>query len=244
MVAKESVSSRMRGRRRHAAGQAIVEFALITPVFFLTFFGVVEFALIMASIGSFDFAGRDGARVGSILGRTDPQVDQDIVNAVTVHVQSIVMAKVTEIDVYRANPNDGTCYDLADIGSVLIPPPTPGSWPVDSPNCAKNQYAADGTLMNSPGGWPVEDRNDSQQNADYLGVRVLYQYTFLTSFIAGVGSTLNLSTYSVQRIEPQDFGRRQVPAPIASRAPMGGLDLAQAAALPWWVREDMGGGIA
>jgi TadE-like protein len=243
VAARESAVGRMRGRRRHATGQATVEFALIAVPFFLTFFGIVEFSLIMASIGSFDFAARDGARIGSILGRTDPQVDQDVINAVTARVQSIVMAKVTEIDVYRANPIDGTCFDLNDINSVLIPPPAPGSHPIDDPLCAKNQYAADGTLIGSVG-WPVNDRSDTQQIADYVGVRVLYQYTFLTYAVVGAGSTLNLSTYSVQRIEPQNFGRRQVPAPVASRAPMGDLDLAPAAALPRWVRRDMGGGIA
>ncbi|HLY32571.1 MAG TPA: TadE family protein, partial [Ktedonobacterales bacterium] len=37
-------------------GQALVEFALVAPIFFLMFFGVIEFALINASIGAYNFA--------------------------------------------------------------------------------------------------------------------------------------------------------------------------------------------
>jgi hypothetical protein len=63
--------------------------------------------------------------------------------------------------------------------------------------------------------WTANDRDDSQLGADYVGIRIAYQYTFITGFIAASGSVLNLSATSVQRIEPQDYGAgmRGVPVP-------------------------------
>jgi Flp pilus assembly protein TadG len=175
----------------------MVEFALITPVFFLVFFGILEFALITASIGSFNFASREGALTGSIYGRSSANGDPDqaIVTAVRNHVQGVVMAKGQEVDIYKADPNNGSCLTSggSDIG-------------VGTFGCLEDQYQLNGQpLTGGSMSWPVANRNDTLLNADYVGVRVVYQYTYVTGFIGGLGSTLTLSTYSVQRIEPQDY---------------------------------------
>jgi Flp pilus assembly protein TadG len=189
-----------RSPRRREAAQALVEFTLIAPLLFLTFFGVIEFSLILASLGTYNFATNDAARLGSFLGRTDPTVDSQIVGVVRAHVQGIVMAKTVEIDIYRA-ASDGSC---------LTAPTGPAtSTTVDDPTCVKNQYYLDGTVVTgTTPQWLVDARNDSLTDADYLGVHVAYQYTYLTSFIASIGSYLNLSATSAQRIEPQDFEGR------------------------------------
>jgi Flp pilus assembly protein TadG len=201
--------TRRRSRRVRSAGQALVEFGLIAPVFFLIFFGIIEFALLTASIGSFNFAARDAARLGAIKGRTDPNVDSEVVAVVRGHVSGIVMAKGQEIDIYRADPLSGTCLDTGN-NVVAV-----GSASCEMETC---QFSA---TPNCQGTWAVDSRDDSQATADYLGVRVIYQYTFLTGFVAGLGSNLNLSTYSVQRIEPQDFGRTSQATPRGARADGG-----------------------
>src|SRR5260221_4264663 len=61
--------------RRLSRGQAIVEFAMVAPLFLLMLFGFIEFALIGASIAAFNFAAKDAARLGSYLGTTDSTVD-------------------------------------------------------------------------------------------------------------------------------------------------------------------------
>lgn len=182
-------------------GQAIVEFALITPVFFLVFFGILEFALITASIGSFNFASREGALVGSIYGRSsfygDP--DQAVVTAVRNRVQAVVMAKAMEVDIYKAdsntNPSKGNCLTSAG-----------GDTAVGTAGCLEDQYLINGApLTGGSMSWLPASRNDTLLNADYLGVRVVYQYTYVTGFVGGLGSTLTLTSYSVQRIEPADY---------------------------------------
>jgi hypothetical protein len=192
----------------------------------------------MASLGSYNFAVREAARVGSVEGRTNPNVDQDIINAVTSRVQGLVMAQMTEIDIYKADPLDGSCYDSQS-----------ASWPVDNAVCMKDLYYENGagpahslcTAQSIYCLWPPDVRNDSLANADYVGVRVLYKYTFLTSFFAAIGTVLNLSTTSVQRIEPQDYQGVQVPAIIALRASGVSAGLRQAGLPPAWKQEDGGG---
>jgi Flp pilus assembly protein TadG len=185
---------RRRRTRRRSRGQALVEFALIVPWFVLTFFGAIEMSLIIASLGAYNFAVRDGARVGSILGRTDPLVDTKILANISGHVSGIVMAQATEIDIYRAT-SDGSCLDA--------PSGPANRTSVDASNCAKGVYDGSGTRISGP--WLVNDRDDALISADYVGVRIVFNYTFLTGFIGTVGTTLTLSSTSAQRIEPQDF---------------------------------------
>jgi hypothetical protein len=184
-------------RRRLSAGQAMVEFAFVAPIFFLIFFGILEYSLIMASVGGFDFAAREAARLGSVLGRTDPNVDTKVVATVNINVQGIVMARAQELDIYRA-ARDGQCLDAAA-------PATGNEVAPGSALCIEDIYQfSSGTWTTQT--WPPDARDDSLLGADYLGIRLTYSYTYLTGFIAAAGSTLNLTASTVQRIEPQEYG--------------------------------------
>ncbi|HEV2235943.1 MAG TPA: TadE/TadG family type IV pilus assembly protein [Ktedonobacterales bacterium] len=218
-----------RGRSR---GQALVEFALVIFPFLLTIFGTVEFALIVASIGTYNFAVRDATRLGTLLSRSDNTADQQVIQVATAHISGIVMAIPYEIDIYRAT-SDGLCLN-AQVSPPAQNPPLPPvlEVPVDDPTCAKGVYQPSGStwvLTNGATGgpWLVANRNDSLQNADYLGVRILYRYTFLTGFVGVIGSTMNLSATSSQRIEPQDFSTSdRAPAPASpSAAPVASAPL-------------------
>jgi len=89
--------------------------------------------------------------------------------------------------------------------------------------------------------WPVDMRHDSLIDADYLGVRISYNYTYLTAFISGGNSTLSLTATSVQRIEPADFHTHRAPPSVAlsstAQSPnvtapgLGAGDIAQPVAL-------------
>jgi Flp pilus assembly protein TadG len=194
-IAQDTESTRAHRRRRRSRGQALVEFALVVPLFFLMLFGFVEIALVTASISSFNFATKDAARLGSLLGPTDSTVDTQIVNLIKGRVAGIVVAKTVRIEIYLSDP-------AAD---YILPGNTQ---PVE------NAYDGNGNLIGTAG-WPVGSRNDTLLDADYLGVRVTYNYTYLTSYLSGGASTLQLIANSVQRIEPQDFQSRHVaPLPV------------------------------
>ena len=62
-----TVMSRGRARRRDRgarSGQALVEFALIVPLFLLLLLGLLEFGFIFDHAMTVSYATREGARVG------------------------------------------------------------------------------------------------------------------------------------------------------------------------------------
>lgn len=216
---------RRRGRGR-SSGQALVEFALIAPIFFVVFFGIVEFSFILTTLSGFNFAAREGARYGSIIGNSDPNADQGILSAIITRSQVLPFGTPISVDIYKAN-QDGSCVSSTGTGSGAL----------GTPSCTEDFYtfSSKTSYTASFTGWSPTSRNDTLIGADYLGVHVLFQYTFVTSFLnyycnppsscptGYAGTHLNLSATSVQRIEPQDFG-----SDVPSRAPITG-------AVPPWL---------
>jgi hypothetical protein len=185
--------------QRRSRGQSLVEFALILPVFIILIFGVVEYALINASIGAFNFAAQDAARYGAIIGPTDPNIDIEMLTqAITPRVSGIVMARLVSVEIFHASETGG-CSD----GTQVFPCPQ------------EDLYTAQTGLWSY--GWPVSSRNDQLITADYLGVRITYQYTYLTAFFATLSPQITLTAISVQRIEPQEYGKRPTSAPVVAR---------------------------
>jgi Flp pilus assembly protein TadG len=177
--------------RRRSRGQALVEFALIAPLFFALLFGIIEYSLLSTAISALNFAAKDAARIGSLLGRTDPTADSQIVTDVRQHSAGIVTARVTAIEVFKA---DAAGNGVISGGSLV-----------------ENVYDINGNAL-GPLGWPIAQRRDTLIDADYLGVRVSYTYTYLTGFISGGSASLPLTATSVQRIEPQDYqGNSRLP---------------------------------
>lgn len=192
----ERQRSQMRAPSR---GQALVEFALVAPLFLLLLFGVVEYSLINASIGAFNFAAKEGARNEAIIGNGQPptpyssmNIDQYVVqNQVMPHITGLVMAQVQEVVIFKSDQT-GNCYGQAG---------------VQPPSCTQENTLTPGSggTWNMTTGWTTP-RNDQLSNADYVGVYIAYTYTYLTAFFAVTSPTLHLAAVSVQRIEPQQFG--------------------------------------
>ena len=198
---RHNLERQRRLTRARSHGQALVEFALIAPLFLLLIFGVVEFALINASIGAFNFAAKEGARYEAIIGNGAPVVatppapplDQWVVNDVILpHVAGVVMAQMTEVIVYRADET-GNCFSGG-------PPPCSVS-----PTYEDILQNVGGTWQTTSNTWTIS-RNTQLSNADYVGVYIAYTYTYLTAFFAVTTPTVGLSATSVQRIEPQQYG--------------------------------------
>jgi TadE-like protein len=219
MGARGSSPQRRRGARRGrrlSRGQAIVEFAMVAPLFLLMLFGFIEFALIGASVAAFNFAAKDAARLGSYLATTTCDVDNQMVNLIKGRVSGVVVAHLVTIEIFKSDATgayQGTVEDSYDNTAGGTAP----CWKVLAGMCPSGIQG----LINCT--WPVDMRNDSLINADYLGVRISYNYTYLTAFISGGNSTLSLTATAVQRIEPQSFqGHRSLPGVALSstaRAP-------------------------
>lgn len=197
------LTRRAGGPRGRSRGQAMVEFALVAPLFLMLLFGVIEYSLINASVGTLNFAAKEGARYGAIVGKASipnqPPVDQYVVNSIIVpRVAGIVVAQMQKIEIFNATETGACVLDSKGVCEEDI-------W----------QPAAGGTWSSTSNSWPYSARDDTLANADYLGLKISYTYTYLTAFFAVASPTVNLTADSVQRIEPQQYGDRH--DPVAQR---------------------------
>jgi Flp pilus assembly protein TadG len=87
--------------RRGERGAALVEAAIVTPVFFLILFGIVEFSLAFHDQLTEANMGRAGARAGSTHGK-DLLADYELVQAVNKAAGSLPRRNIAYIVVYKA----------------------------------------------------------------------------------------------------------------------------------------------
>jgi hypothetical protein len=142
------------GDARKSGGQALVEFALILPVFLLVLMGMLEFGSAYDHRNAMAYAVREGARVGASLGKggtTPDAVDPAIVAAVRRGLTDpILIENIVSIEIFRADANGN---------------PVTGKI---------NRFDHDGILVGAAG-WPASTRV-AGINGDSLGVRVLYDF--------------------------------------------------------------------
>jgi Flp pilus assembly protein TadG len=180
-----------RRKRRDERGQSLVEFALVIPILFLVVFGIIEFCFLYESIDTVNFAAREGARVGAVLGPTDSAADTKIIQAIqaaTSGGNSLLFSQIQKIEIFKSDAN-GT-----------VPALVAGC--TSAPN--EDVYDGQGNLCGTAN-WPPSVRNATFNAADYLGVRITFVYNWVTSFVSAAGGQFTLTSVSVQLIEPQTY---------------------------------------
>src|SRR3977135_3051565 len=86
---------------RNFRGQAMIEFALVTPILFFLMFAVLETGLLMFVVGSARFASGEAARQETESGNS-ATADQDSIAVIRgTAMGSTGLAHVTEIAIYR-----------------------------------------------------------------------------------------------------------------------------------------------
>jgi hypothetical protein len=103
-----------RRRRRFGRGQALVEFALVLPVFVMLLFGIIDFGRFVYTMNAMGNGAREGARSGSVTIRPTPLCDglgreacvQAVVRDRTWGVPANMLT--TTVTCERVAPNDTT----------------------------------------------------------------------------------------------------------------------------------------
>jgi Flp pilus assembly protein TadG len=190
MESNRSLHSQRRKYRRQR-GQSLVEFALVLPIMFTVIFGIIEFCFLFESVDTINFAAREGARVGAVLGPTDVAADSKIIQAVlaaTSGGSSLLFSNIKYIEIFKSDQNGTTPAVLTSC--------TPGA----------NEDVFDGQGNQcGTANWPPTSRNATFNSADYLGVRITFAYNWVTSFVSAAGGSLQMTSVSVQLIEPQSY---------------------------------------
>ncbi len=170
-------------RNTRERGAVAVETAIMVPILFFLFFGIVEFGLFWQSDHTINEASRSGARLGATLAR-ELDYEEDIVAAVESSIgNNIPSGDVKYLTIYKADPSTGdpvtgdvlTCsvdcwrfvWDESDREFDLVVGPT---W------VASEQAACGETGHN-----------------DYMGVYVEGEYSSVTGMF---GSTRKISESS------------------------------------------------
>jgi hypothetical protein len=104
-----------RSCRRNRQGAAVVEFAIVAPVFFLLVFGMIEYGRMVMVQQVITNAAREGARVGVLDGSTTASVTTAVNNYLTA-------AKIpTVTPTVSPNPPSSAGYGGAVAVTVSIP---------------------------------------------------------------------------------------------------------------------------
>jgi Flp pilus assembly protein TadG len=168
---------------------------LVAPLLLLVIFGILEFCFLYESIDTANFAAREGARIGAVLGPSDSGADSKILQAIQTATSSgvgLLFSQIRTIEIFKSDQN-GT-----------VPPPLTSCAQVSTPPY-EDVYDGQGNLCPGTPGWPPSVRSATFNASDYLGVRITYVYNWVTSFVSAAGGQFQLSSVSVQLIEPQTY---------------------------------------
>ena len=171
------------------AGQGLVEFALVIPIFVTLLMGVIEFGFLYNNLLTVQYAARQGVSAAAQAGGVDG-ADCSILNAVE-HALTppIDHQRVEFVDIFRSDA----------VGDVV-----PGvlnhyvrAGTLDCPGTGTQPY----TLV-GPEGYPQIGRHDALiEGLDVIGVRVGYQYVGMTP--VAFGRTWDLADGATLRMEPK-----------------------------------------
>jgi len=105
--------------RRRSRGQAMVEFALIAPIFFLILFGIVDMARYVYTLNTLQQVARESARVGSVPIRpTECSTSSRVSCVKTIAINRAIAVGLTGSDITvtcEHVEDDGTISNVTDI---------------------------------------------------------------------------------------------------------------------------------
>lgn len=164
----------------------MVEFALVSPLFFLVVFAAIEGGLMFRTNLVLEDMSRSAARVASIQ-RDDPGADPAILTSV-LNRDSALPGSVTKVIVFAADSLDSDLPPACILTATDTPFPVAGQCNAYG---AEYPLVADGTLP------PQSNLAGQRDEWDNLGVYVEYDYNFVTGFLGD----MKLKSTSVQVVE-------------------------------------------
>lgn len=186
-------------RPRGERGAALVESALVMPVFALIIFSTLEFGLMFRSYLTLTNTSREAARFVSILGN-DPDADFQVVNGIVASFSGQRGSTLERVVIYKSTgPSQTTASgSLAACRTASVA------------NLCNSYTGA--ALTTAIGGWSCQSTSPDRfwcpttrkvllsDPPDYVGIYVQIRHQGLTG---AVGLTKTLSEDIVMRIEPR-----------------------------------------
>lgn len=186
-------------RRRRSRGQALVEFALVIPIFLVVVVAIAEFAFLLTVKTGITYASQDATAMASALGDS-PDADVYILQQIERDLQAPVdKAKIVSVSIFWTDLN-GT-------------------------NKGANTFERRGSMSNDGGtvtvpytqtgfGYPVDNRCNiisgtgcatGHSGVDWIGVTLTYTYSWVTLLPSLIGLSNSPPTFvetHTSRLEP------------------------------------------
>ncbi len=202
-VGVDSAAPTRRPRRpRSERGAALLEAALVTPVFILIVFGILEIGLLFRDSLTTDNASREGARAASTRGN-ESDADYYVLRTIEHGLEAMGLERLEYVVIFRATgpgatlpgacataSQGGLCnrYTAADFFAELD----------DSSGNDTGNFRC-GTLDSS---WcPTTRETSLSAGTDFIGIHVQTRHDFVTGMFSG-GNDLGETT--ILRLEPDE----------------------------------------
>jgi Flp pilus assembly protein TadG len=198
-MATSGVRRRLRSRLGER-GAAMAEMAIILPFMAMLVMGTIEFGEGWQANLRAQSATRSAGRTGSSLS-TNRQADYFMLQTLKAGLTKFTTAEVRRIVIYRVTtanglPTSGCMAGVADPGDCNV------YTGLQMNTLTSANFSGTTCAVGSPDyAWCPTTRNNTQANADQLGVWVEVFYTYKTRYFPGSGITMR--HYVVMRIEPK-----------------------------------------
>jgi TadE-like protein len=204
------ISGTKRTRRHRSRGQSLVEFSLVIPIFLTVFFAIVEFSFLFTSFVSIGFASHDAAQLAATYGNTtnaDGAILQRVMNDVMTPASA---AQIKTVDIFWVNTATGSGASLADElytydgGSHDFAMPSGPDIFLPFGKTTDGYPTAQRCNVNAGIGCPNTGAL-VHGTVDTIGVKITYQYTWITPFpqlIGGSGNGPLITQTTLMRLEP------------------------------------------
>jgi len=187
--------------RPRQKGAALIEFAMLLPLFVLLLFGTVEMGLALKSQLTMSSAVNSSARIGSVLGE-DPRADIAVLDAVAAGlVGAADPGVIQKVIIYQSDLNGNSTgaenqyvYDDTDPTCPWVPCPDP-----DNPSFGG---------YGNPSGWAPDTRITALPSPDILGVQIQYRHLWVTNVMPFMSSPANWNADARLRLEPNVYGNQ------------------------------------
>ena len=173
-------SRRRKADGKRVRGASMVEFAIVSPLFFFVVFAAIESGLMFRTNIVLEDMARSGGRAGSIA-RNDLDADEQIIRRIS-DADSALPGDIKKVIIFEA-----ASLDQEVPANCLLGAPTAQCSTYDA-----NYADILTTHMPSPG-WVAANRDEGE----FIGVYVEYDYNFVTGFLGDI----TLTSTSVQVVE-------------------------------------------
>lgn len=198
-------------RRRRSRGQALLEFSMFVLTMIYLTAGVADVGGLLDDHISLEYAVRQGARTGSVLGNQS-NADCAIIDSIDAAVTNMPNLTITEVQIYDAGTNGQI---LNSSGGV----PLVDDYKGNSPYCTVSVSGGTTTTIIAPAAttlnYPPANRNNQPFNEDSIGVKVSYSYQIQFSFAGFFSGSFNAYDYAVMPINPI-----AIPSPVPTPTPI------------------------